>query len=303
MDLKIVYNKGVRSKTLCSKSGVFMTAPQEPHANSSEQPAHAVQPAIALESVNEVLADLWSKATSHTYQPGSAIVRQGEGTDAFYVITEGEVHIIKEIKGQLPEIIKRLYKGNYFGEIGLLQSVNRTATVIASRHKVEVLRLEQDVFHELVEKYKLTSAEIAGLLLRRAMTSQLAAALPTLGLDQIAKVLPKASILRFAKGATVVEEGSLADKFYIISSGQAEAVRLNAEGQTVVLGVMGEGDYFGEIGLLQSRPRTATVRAATDLAVISLNRDDFMRLMEQSPQTSEMLALVVVERLLNVAQA
>jgi hypothetical protein len=83
-------------------------------------------------------------------QPGEAIVRQGEHADRFYVITEGEVEVTQAPpEGGPARVLRRLGRADFFGEIGLLSNVPRTATVTAVSQG-GLLALERDAFNELV---------------------------------------------------------------------------------------------------------------------------------------------------------
>jgi predicted MFS family arabinose efflux permease len=72
--------------------------------------------------------------------------------------------------------------------------------------------------------------------------------------------------LRIAAGADVVREGDPGEDFYVIDSGEAEVLGRR----------LGPGESFGEIALLRDVPRTATVRAVTDLALYALDRETFV---------------------------
>ena len=64
---------------------------------------------------------------------------------------------------------------------------------------------------------------------------------------------------RYRRGEVIVAEGEPADRFFVVTSGEAEAVARVAE-RDVYVGTFGPGASFGEVGLLTSRPRNATVR-------------------------------------------
>ena len=92
-----------------------------------------------------------------------------------------------------------------------------------------------------------------------------------------------------------MREGDPADRFYIIESGQVEGTKSAAEGDVHVR-TMGAGEYFGEVGLLATRTRTATVRAVSEVRVLSLDRARFQALVEASEPTAHDLAQVVTDR-------
>jgi MFS family permease len=72
-------------------------------------------------------------------------------------------------------------------------------------------------------------------------------------------------------GTAVFEQGDAGDGFYVITAGRADVV-----GGGTVVRSLGTGESFGEIALLRDSPRTATIRAATDLALIVLDSDVFL---------------------------
>lgn len=110
---------------------------------------------------------------------------------------------------------------------------------------------------------------------------------------EVAALMQRAA---FRPGEAVVTEGEPGDRFYVIASGAAE---VTIQGSARPGGILGAGDYFGEIALLHRVPRTATVRAMTPLEVLWLRKGDFDRLLASSVEVSVRIdqALNMVERL------
>ena len=121
-------------------------------------------------------------------------------------------------------------------------------------------------------------------------------AFPSEPRDVVAQTASKAELVVFAPGDVVVKEGDPADRFYMVIKGEAEASHREADGSQVVVNRFGPGDYFGEGGLLNDAPRTATVRAKTSLELMALDRDTFANLMKSSQTTEAEVKRVAEER-------
>lgn len=93
-------------------------------------------------------------------------------------------------------------------------------------------------------------------------------------------------------GHPVFTQGGLAVAFFIIESGEAEAV---ANGHAVRN--MGAGDWFGEIGIVEHSPRTATVSATSPLTLIGMTAFEFRRLEAEHPDIAGAITRTMGERL------
>jgi hypothetical protein len=131
---------------------------------------------------------------------------------------------------------------------------------------------------------------------RRVYDKYLAKALPELSEDQLVEATPKLERVQYAAGTVVINQDDPADRFYIITRGQAEVVRTAPDGQEILVTRLGTGQYFGEIGLLHGGRRVASVRAATDLEVLALARTDFADLMHESDISKQELDRLVRQR-------
>jgi len=91
----------------------------------------------------------------------------------------------------------------------------------------------------------------------------------------------------FKKGETVFRQGDPADRLYAIGRGEADVVREDPAVGDTILARLGPGEFFGEMGILGNAPRMATVRAATDLEVLSIHRAYFGQLYSYLPTLRE----------------
>jgi MFS family permease len=81
---------------------------------------------------------------------------------------------------------------------------------------------------------------------------------------------------KVAAGTVIIREGDEADDFFALIDGQVEIIAAGEAGRERVIRVLTPPDYFGEIGLLERRPRTATVKALTECTLYRINGNDFI---------------------------
>ncbi|MBV9193815.1 MAG: cyclic nucleotide-binding domain-containing protein [Solirubrobacterales bacterium] len=99
-----------------------------------------------------------------------------------------------------------------------------------------------------------------------------------------------------AAGDTIVRQGTPADKLLIVVEGQAEVVR-DDNGQERQIATLGAGDLFGEVAIMRDQPRSASVRATTDIKLLTLERDRFRDLIAQSMEITPDFDKVIRSRL------
>jgi CRP/FNR family transcriptional regulator, cyclic AMP receptor protein len=99
----------------------------------------------------------------------------------------------------------------------------------------------------------------------------------------IAKVLDQ---IHLNAGARLFERGDRGSELYIVHSGKVELSIHDLAGEKIVLTVAERGDFFGELSLLDSHPRTATAKALEDTELIVLNRDNLLIFFKKKPDAA-----------------
>jgi CRP-like cAMP-binding protein/cytochrome P450 len=230
-----------------------------------------------------------------TWGAGETILRQGAPPDRFHVIRTGEVEVVLEEAGR-ERRLARLGPGQPFGEIGLLQGIPRTATVRAIT-RVSTLSLGRDAFNALAVHGGVTRQELVGLMHRRELATRLVRSLAEAD-------APLAGLYRSREleaGTAILRQGEAADRFYLLMEGRV-AVLLERPGRPEIpVAELEAVDFFGEVGLLQRRPRTATVRAVTAVTLLEVPEDRFRELVADG--SGEDLARIAGERLLELSRA
>lgn len=113
--------------------------------------------------------------------------------------------------------------------------------------------------------------------------------------DDLVKLCEMVHEEHYTKGQTIFKEGDVSDAAYIIKSGQLEILK-NSNGLTTLLAVRESGEFIGEVSLFQESPRTATVRARTEVTVICVKKDVMNELISMSPSAAKAMFYTILAR-------
>lgn len=81
-------------------------------------------------------------------------------------------------------------------------------------------------------------------------------------------------------GDRIIREGEIGDELYLIESGEAEVIIGTRTGRPVMVAKLGSGEYFGEISLITGGERTADVVASTEMTLMRLTKQDYLRYLQ-----------------------
>jgi CRP-like cAMP-binding protein len=104
----------------------------------------------------------------------------------------------------------------------------------------------------------------------------------------------------FKKGAKIIEEGTLSDCAYIIESGRVQVSKTMSNGEEQVIGILEENDIFGEMSLIDSLPRSATVLALEDCTISVITPEIFNSLSKHNPEALMPILKILASRLRKV---
>lgn len=104
------------------------------------------------------------------------------------------------------------------------------------------------------------------------------------------------SLKNFNAGDIIMRQGDLGESAYIIEEGRVEITVRNMEGKERVVATRGAGAIIGEMSLIDSAPRTATVTAKENCALLEITKDDFSRRLDSSDPVLRMTMQVIITR-------
>lgn len=88
---------------------------------------------------------------------------------------------------------------------------------------------------------------------------------------------------RVPSGTVICREGEIEHEFYIISEGNVAITKQLGDGEQHILAVKNPGEFFGEIALVERKPRTATVTAVVETELLAITEETFQRVLARSP--------------------
>ena len=111
--------------------------------------------------------------------------------------------------------------------------------------------------------------------------------------SDLTKIATKMIPREYEKGKIILLEESLGESFFIITSGAVKVTRLSDDGREVILAILGESDFFGEMSLLDGGGRSANIVANETANMLTLSRRDFLDCLESYPK----IAISLLEEL------
>ena len=94
------------------------------------------------------------------------------------------------------------------------------------------------------------------------------------------------SIKTYPKNSMIILEEEMGDVVFIVMSGTVKITRVNDEGKEVILAMLGSGEVFGEMAILDGESRSANALSQENCEVVTINREDFLNLLKTNNKVS-----------------
>ncbi|GBG71648.1 hypothetical protein CBR_g9064 [Chara braunii] len=234
---------------------------------------------IRLDQMTIAISEVYSQMYIELIPRKRVIIKEGDDhdTDKMYVVKYGQFECTKVMNGAERKISVK-GTGDYFGDLAMMYTTPRTATIRALEESCVWVLERQTIRKTLREISTASTAEIVTFL-------DSVPILATLSRGEKLRLADGVEEVSFKAGDTVIKEGEKGELFYIIKEGEAVVTTTKAGPS----GKSGErkinhlyrSDYFGERALFTEEPRTATVVAmgSIPLVCLTLKRDVFVQLL------------------------
>ena len=115
--------------------------------------------------------------------------------------------------------------------------------------------------------------------------------------SQLTALLPAIQHRRFPRGSFIIRAGEETDALYIILAGRAKVLIPDDDGNEVILSVIGPNEFFGEMGLLDDQPRSASVETMEPTEVLRITRTAFLNTLRDNFDAAMLIIRNLVKRL------
>jgi cAMP-dependent protein kinase regulator len=228
--------------------------------NEQKQKLHKIISSIIIfknlyqEEINELIDSMFERKCNQNEE----IIREGDNGNYFYVISSGsyEAYIKTSSSSNDSKYGRKVREYNdsgYFGELALLYDQPRLATVICSKDNSVLYCMKRDKFKRLV---------IGNAFKRRKMYQEFLESVTLLKSSmndyERSQVADALKTITYKNGDIIFHQNDVdANGMYFIENGKVE-IKRSVNGKEILLKVLGVGEYFGELALVNKAPRSAT---------------------------------------------
>jgi len=237
---------------------------------------------------------------------GQILFREGAASRHIYRVVSGEIEVSRRVADRIA-VLGRVGPGSFVGEMGALVWAPRNGTARAVSDAVLRRYRRGEFLAEVVRDPDLSAQVLNGLSLRTRAQVEFLRGAPAPqqppsalqraleALRSLLKRVPRQGALRaaigrsgfarceFEPGCTLFEEGAASDGVLWIESGRVLVRTRDASGAERRVGRARAGEFLGEMGVLESLPRSATAIATTEAVAYRMSPEEFTALLRRSP--------------------
>ncbi|KAI1463947.1 camp-dependent protein kinase regulatory subunit [Daldinia caldariorum] len=205
------------------------------------------------------------------------VITQGDAGDYFYIVEKGSFDVYVNDAGSLQpgpdgmgNKVGIIQAGGSFGELALMYNAPRAATVISAEPGCTLWALDRVTFRRILMESTFARRRLYESFLEEVPL------LSSLTPYERSKIADALETKKFPKGYTIIKQGDIGNSFFLLEDGEADAFK---DGCSESVKHYKKGDFFGELALLDDKPRAANVISATEVKVATLGKSAFQRLL------------------------
>lgn len=217
---------------------------------------------------------------------GDYVIREGEFGDTFYVVVAGTFAVEVWDDAGIPREVATIQRGAYFGELAMIGRGMRAASVKAVGAGAQVIEIYKGPFDRVIKDDKTNAVKTAleEMYARRTIDKFVRdnEYLRELLEPDKKLIVDTGKLLRMEAFHDVYKHGDAPKNFYFVRQGFLKAARIEGEVESI-LAYLRDKDYFGDLELVEGRPRTSSVTTMEPVELIELPRSTFAVLYQRYP--------------------
>lgn len=231
---------------------------------------------------------------------GEMIYQEGDLATDFFILLEGHVTLSQNTPESSQWQISSIRPGEGFGEMGILKHAPRHESAEANEPS-EVLVVNGKQFIQFAAEYDEDAISITERVKHIFVSRSLKKCLDGVETSEFGK-MEDIELEQFETGEVIISQGEPAKYAYFIVAGRVQVIS-SFEDREVVLAELATGDIFGEIGVIENRNRTASIRTLESTVVARLTRESLVTLMESSHAAKSGLQILIARRMMEIADS
>ncbi len=277
---------------------------ESPAKVAEEQPVKFPRTPLFSDLTRDELFAVIGKVKHQIISPGVFVFQEGDRGDSIYIVVSGELDIIARDKKGNNVVLATLKEGDFFGEFGFFSNARREASVRATT-PASILEIVKSDIDDIIARHKRVAQVLFNFYKERVVDRLMAISPifePLTTADRKA-ILARLSSEKFEQGANVVNQGEIGDTMYLIKEGKVKVWVDDPQKGKIVMAVLEEGDFFGEIALATSKPRVANCTAVTNIELVLFSRPMIKDILAKYPDIRKALEDVIKARVADVIKA
>lgn len=266
---------------------------QKMHPHLSDEDIELIKNTHLFDHLNEKeFNKLLKSAKLVKFIADKLIFQEGDLPDALYIIVDGSVRVFTyDAHGEkLP--LARLNKGNYFGEQAILAPGSKTRNAsIETIDETTVIQIEAKLIEPLWQENHDLKLKLNKIGYEQAIHA-ISSSVPLYrDIQSIFEQIEKYNITELADGTTIFKVGDKPDHIYFILQGTVKITKPEnklTSGQESL--TLHRGHFFGELGVIENKPRSATAIAAGKVRLLVIEGEQFKAIYQKNPLLQHLLA-------------
>jgi CRP-like cAMP-binding protein len=250
------------------------------------------------ELAEEPLRAVLHAARVHRLDAGDVVLRQGEPGNSIYLVAGGELRVFVQLEGGGRRELARVHENSLVGEMALVTSQPRAATVAVVR-EAAVIELTRDALETAAGQIPALRVSLDRFARERIIKNLLATSplFTPFTKEQQAELLRRFEGIEVDAETSIIREGDEGKGLYVVLAGQLEVSARDPLSESPVhLARLATGEIFGEMSLIANQPTSATVRSLTRCTLLFLARVYVDRLSAAFPEVGTYFAQVAERR-------